>query len=124
MISNANVAELSTFSLRCVECEALYPAVETGCPPRYRCDCGGVFDVETVVRLPVQAALPAGAAWRQLFDERASRPPTWPISTDELGTGEKLICAPPDGRKVTSLRLHLAPMRPAHLSAIPARHDR
>src|SRR5262249_47572881 len=25
----------------------------------------------------------AGAAWRQLFDERASSPPIWPISTDQ-----------------------------------------
>ncbi len=83
-MSKANDAELSTFSLRCVECKALYPAVETGCPPRYRCGCGGVLDVETMVRFPEQAALPAGAAWRQLFDERASHPPTWPISTDEL----------------------------------------
>ena len=83
-MSIANVAELSTCSLRCVECKALYPAVETGCPPRYRCDCGGVLDVETMVRLPEQAALPADEAWRQLFDERASHPPTWPIGTEEL----------------------------------------
>ena len=83
-MSKANVAELSTISLRCVECNALYPAVEPGCPPRYRCDCGGVLDVETMFRLSEQAALPVAAAWRQLFDERASRPPTWPISTEEL----------------------------------------
>jgi threonine synthase len=44
--------------------------------PRYRCDCGGVLDVET------STASLDGAAWRQLFDERASRPPTWPLTTD------------------------------------------
>ncbi len=85
-MSQTIVAELSTISLRCVECMARYPAVETGYPPRYRCDCGGVLDVETEFRLPRQSddQLPAGATWRQLFDERASSPPIWPISTDEL----------------------------------------
>lgn len=99
---------LSSISLRCVECSALYPAIEAGqsaLSPRYRCECGGVLDVEMAFRLPkennasaralkessvlldfdagVDAAPSAGAAWRQLFDERASAPPIWPISTDK-----------------------------------------
>src|SRR5579884_386775 len=100
---------LSSISLRCVECLALYPAIEAGqsasLSPRYRCECGGVLDVEMAFRLPkensasarapkessvlldfdagVDAAPSAGAAWRQLFDERASAPPIWPISTDK-----------------------------------------
>jgi threonine synthase len=82
---------LSATSLRCVECSALYPMVEAEhaggalteqsqrsalhiVPPRYRCDCGGVLDVEA------STASLDGIAWRQLFDERASRPPTWPLS--------------------------------------------
>jgi threonine synthase len=77
-----------------------------GQPPRYRCDCGGVLDVETDFQLPKQyirakdehvddmlygftgdldSGTPsAGALWRQVFDERASNPPIWPISTDKL----------------------------------------
>ncbi|TMD69196.1 MAG: pyridoxal-phosphate dependent enzyme, partial [Chloroflexi bacterium] len=48
--------------------------MEVGWKPRYRCNCGGVLDVEL--------ALPAGATGlRQLFDERASAPPTWPVNT-------------------------------------------
>src|SRR5579883_1494867 len=96
------VEALSSTFLRCVECSTLYPAVEAGQPPRYRCECGGVLDVETVFRLPeqqrraageadavlsgldVEGTPAAGAAWRQLFDERASVPPIWPISTDKL----------------------------------------
>lgn len=100
----ADVVEaLSATWLRCIECSALYPVIEDGqAPPRYRCDCGGLLDVERQFHLPEQAgqALPdgeamlqaldvengeaptAGAAWRQLFDERASAPPIWSISTD------------------------------------------
>src|ERR1700692_658675 len=37
---------LSIVSLRCVECDTLYAAVEAGGAARYRCDCGGVLDVE------------------------------------------------------------------------------
>ena len=37
---------LSAVSLRCVECDTLYAAVEVGGVARYRCDCGGVLDVE------------------------------------------------------------------------------
>lgn len=87
---------LDAVSLRCVECDALYPGLEAA--PRYRCDCGGVLDVEMSFRLPalyppqVSASSPtesdltplAGAAWRQLFDERASTPPIWPLSTSTL----------------------------------------
>jgi len=72
--------------------------------PRYRCDCGGVLDVEMGFKLPKQHgassqngedllfdldsnadnAPSAGADWRQLFDERVSGPPIWSISTDRL----------------------------------------
>lgn len=87
---------LAGISLRCVECAARYPGFET--LPRYRCMCGGVLDVEAPMHLPVKrAALAntaeqaesditplAGAAWRQLFDERAATSPIWPLSTDTL----------------------------------------
>lgn len=89
----------SAISLRCVECAQSYPAQESGKAPRYRCDCGGVLDVETQFQLPRPKAeqtdvdavfftpdadnVPsAGALWRQLFDERAATPPIWSISTD------------------------------------------
>lgn len=87
---------LAALSLRCVECDAVYPGFEDA--PRYRCTCGGVLDVEMPFVLPAQR-LPlahastqvesdvtplAGAAWRQLFDERASTPPIWPLSTSTL----------------------------------------
>lgn len=93
---------LSSLTLRCVECSALYPSIEAGQPPRYRCDCGGVLDVETSFRLPHKHNQPiaeanqtipptleenipsAGAMWRQLFDDRAASPPIWSISTDAL----------------------------------------
>ncbi len=94
---------LATTKLRCVECGALYPAVEVGQSnhpvPRYRCDCGGVLDVETLFSHPdgqsqsssdalffdtETSALPrAGAAWRQLFDERVAGPPIWATSIDK-----------------------------------------
>ena len=97
----AAVQALAPTNLRCVECLALYPAIEAGQSalpvPRYRCDCGGVLDVEMVYTHPNQHerqnadlfeadtdALPtSGAAWRQLFDERISSPPLWAISTDK-----------------------------------------
>src|SRR5579885_3293927 len=83
---------LSLISLRCVECSQLYPALEAGRTPRYRCDCGSVLDVEMAFQLPSrpvqqdndtffrlateQEHMPsAGAVWRQIFDERASTPP-------------------------------------------------
>src|SRR5437660_4885225 len=92
---------LTLISLRCVECLQLYPALEAGRPPRYRCDCGSVLDVEIAFQLPTrhvqqsrdaffrlateQEHVPsAGAVWRQIFDERASTPPIWSISTDKL----------------------------------------
>ncbi|MBO0794246.1 MAG: hypothetical protein J2P36_25315, partial [Ktedonobacteraceae bacterium] len=94
--SQARSEILSAISLRCVECAALYPAAEQ--TPRYRCDCGGVLDVETTFQHPrlksqqdVDAVFftpdaenvpSAGALWRQIFDERASNPPIWSISTD------------------------------------------
>ena len=104
---------LSSVSLRCVECSALYPAIEAGHSAssisslpsaRYRCDCGGVLDVEMVFNAPYQSATAAqtdynvfldgdadtnvvpvrGAAWRQLFDNRAATPPIWAVSNDSL----------------------------------------
>jgi threonine synthase len=95
---------LSGVSLRCVECAALYPAIEASALPRYRCDCGGVLDVEMSYVLPhtphtqpsitdtlfaafapeVDTASPSGALWRQLFDGRASSPPIWPIGGDQM----------------------------------------
>ncbi|HLX59167.1 MAG TPA: threonine synthase [Ktedonobacteraceae bacterium] len=90
----------ASLSLRCVECAALYPAVEA--QPRYRCECGGVLDVETIFQhsSPQEMSLQegfdalasaesdlmplAGASWRQLFDERATRPPIWPMGVDSL----------------------------------------
>ncbi len=94
---------LSSTSLRCVECSALYPGIEVGQPARYRCDCGGVLDVETKFHFPMQHvsqrqkdadissdretnvgdASRSGAAWRQLFDERASGLANWSIGTDK-----------------------------------------
>jgi threonine synthase len=100
---SSDVAEaLSSATLRCVECSTAYPALPADVSVqsvRYRCDCGGVLDVETTFCLPqnqthdekntfrLEDTLdtdfpPAGAAWRQLFDERATNPPIWPISTD------------------------------------------
>lgn len=101
------VEALSSVSLRCVECSALYPGIEAGRSPRYRCDCSGVLDVEMAFRFPGHSSqqiqgietsddsptagglshkkvLPVGAGLRQLFDERATNPPIWPISTDKL----------------------------------------
>jgi threonine synthase len=91
-------------TLRCVECAASYPGME-GRQPRYRCDCGGTLDVEMTSQHPTfssQETPPlldaydaltapasdlsplAGAAWRQLFDERASQAPIWPLSPEAL----------------------------------------
>lgn len=93
-ISSDVTAALSAVVLRCVECATLYPTLEAGQSfpvPRYRCDCGGVLDVEMQFHLPGSRSsaiheawdvLPPGAEWRQLFDERATTPPIWSISTD------------------------------------------
>jgi threonine synthase len=76
---------LSALSLRCVECSTLYPALETGQPPRYRCECGGVLDVE----LPLfsdQTRDPAntGASLQRLFDQRAATSPLWSLRPETL----------------------------------------
>src|SRR5437879_1711795 len=105
LTNNAHTAEvveaLSTVSLRCVECAALYPGIEVGASPRYRCECGGVLDVETKFSPPRSQTTPsinaysnfetdsdlvppAGAKLRQIFDERASIPPIWSTSADKL----------------------------------------
>ena len=91
-------AAFAALSLRCVECAALYAGVEA--QPRYRCECGGVLDVEAVFRHPWPQDMSlqegynalasaendlmpmAGAAWRQLFDERATHPPIWSVGSN------------------------------------------
>ena len=55
--TSAGVDTLQTLSLRCVECAALYPGIEEGWKPRYRCDCGGVLDVELKAVLPKRSWL-------------------------------------------------------------------
>jgi threonine synthase len=90
----------AALSLRCVECNASYPGIEA--QPRYRCECGGVLDVETVFRHPSPPEMYlqegydalasaendlmplAGAGWRQLFDERATRSPIWSVGGGSL----------------------------------------
>src|SRR5437764_2014945 len=99
--SNRSVLkQLATvIALRCVECASLYPGV--GDQPRYRCDCGGVLDVETKILHPMKqepvlqvgfetlttsesGIKPfAGARWRQLFEKRASQSLTWPVNVVE-----------------------------------------
>lgn len=71
------LAALSTVSLQCMECSAVYPVLEAGSAFRYRCNCGGILDVEMKFALPEA---------RQLFDERASTFSTWPVSA-----GRKLL---------------------------------
>src|SRR2546425_6728284 len=112
MLVSESVQALEKVSLRCVECSALYPGIEAGRPPRYRCACGGVLDVEMTFDRPVNGSAknflartlaqplekaahadieneddstpPIGADWRQLFDERIAGPPIWSLSSDEL----------------------------------------
>ncbi len=90
----------ASVTLRCVECATVYPGVEA--QPRYRCECGGVLDVEMPFQRPSAEEMSlqegydalasgendlmplAGAAWRQLFDERAARPPIWPMGVESL----------------------------------------
>ncbi len=90
----------AALSLRCVECAALYPGVEA--QPRYRCECGGVLDVEMPFQHPWPREMSpqegydalafaendlmplAGAAWRQLFDERIARSPIWSVGGGSL----------------------------------------
>ena len=88
----------SVIELRCVECASLYPGISD--QPRYRCDCGGLLDVDTKINHPLQQepalqkefealtnsesdAKPFVVAyWRQLFEERASQSLTWSINVD------------------------------------------
>jgi len=88
--SNDALEQLATVTrLRCVECASLYPGVSE--QPRYRCDCGGVLDVEAEVRYPSphetviqnetrdsttsanDVSFIADTRWQRLFDERASQ---------------------------------------------------
>ena len=98
--SEANNDIFAAIMLRCVECAATYPGMERY--PRYRCECGGTLDVEMAFQHPSQDMPPlqeafdalataasdltplAGAAWRQLFDERSAQPPLWSLSPDAL----------------------------------------
>jgi len=82
--------------LRCVECDSQYPGVSD--QPRYRCDCGGVLDVDTNIHHPLQQepvflesfeALKTsesdvkpftGVYWRQLFEGRVTSSSTWPVN--------------------------------------------
>jgi threonine synthase len=117
----------ATVSLRCVECAALYPGVEH--QPRYRCDCGGVLDVEMAFRHPGQPPLTAlqdayealtatesefapltGAHWRQFFDERASLPQTRPA-----GTGTRAL----DASGVWRYRQLILPVPEAYIVSRP-----
>jgi len=117
----------ATVSLRCVECAALYPGVEH--QPRYRCDCGGVLYVEMPFRHPVPPPVTAlqdayealtatesefapltGAHWRQLFDERASLPQTWPA-----GTGTRAL----DASGVWRYRQLILPVPEAYIVSRP-----
>jgi threonine synthase len=93
----ALIVAFDALSLRCVECAALYAGVEA--QPRYRCECGGVLDVEAVFQhsWPQEMSLQegynalasaendlmplAGAGWRQLFDERATNSPIWSVGS-------------------------------------------
>jgi len=83
-------------TLRCVECDSQYPGVSD--QPRYRCDCGGVLDVDTNIHHPLQQepvflesfeALKTsesdvkpftGVYWRQLFEGRVTSSSTWPVN--------------------------------------------
>ncbi|HEY6286842.1 MAG TPA: threonine synthase [Ktedonobacteraceae bacterium] len=96
--SNSSVLkQLATIIvLRCVECASLYPGVSE--QPRYRCDCGGVLDVdakkhhllqqepalqagfETLTTSEPDVKPFAGAHLRQLFEERVLQSPTWPVN--------------------------------------------
>ena len=84
--------------LRCVECGSLYPGISD--QPRYRCDCGGVLDIDTKIHysLKQEPALQkdytthttsesgvkdfAGTQWRRLFEDRASQSMAWPVNSN------------------------------------------
>ena len=89
----------SVIVLRCVECASPFSGVSD--QPRYRCDCGGILDVEAKIQHPTQLepalqvgfeSLTAsesevkplvGIQWRQLFEERSTRPTTWSHNIDK-----------------------------------------
>jgi threonine synthase len=98
-LNNSVLKQLaSVIVFRCVECASNYPGVSDH--PRYRCDCGGVLDIETKILQPIQqesesqrdyAAFRAsesevnplvGTRWQRIFEERATLSHTWPIKVD------------------------------------------
>ena len=51
--NSSALKQLATvIELRCVECGSLYPGISD--QPRYRCDCGGVLDVDTKIHYPLK----------------------------------------------------------------------
>lgn len=73
---------LAAIALRCVECATLYPGLEDA--PRYRCACGGVLDVEAPLHGPAEVEHTGGAAWRELFAQRAATGQDWPLQSATL----------------------------------------
>jgi len=88
----------TVIEFHCVECDSLYPGISD--QPRYRCDCGGLLDVDAKIYHPLKQEYAlqkefetltnserdikpsVGAYWRQLFEERASQSPKWPVNVD------------------------------------------
>ncbi|MGZ3628867.1 MAG: threonine synthase [Ktedonobacteraceae bacterium] len=83
--------------LRCVDCGSLYPGISD--QPRYRCDCGGVLDIDTKIQYPLNQGSTflkglethttsesgvkdfEGTQWRQLFEGRAAQSMAWPVNS-------------------------------------------
>jgi threonine synthase len=88
----------TVIELHCVECGSLYPGISD--QPRYRCDCGGLLDVDAKIYDPLKQEYDlqiefetltnsesdikpfVGAYWRQLFEARASQSSRWPVNVD------------------------------------------
>ncbi len=99
--SNSGMLEhlATSIKLRCVECRSLYPGMSD--QPRYRCDCGGVLDVEAEVRYPLHhepviqkeerasttsendISVITNTQWQQLFNERAAQSLMRPNHSEE-----------------------------------------
>jgi threonine synthase len=99
-LDHSVIKQLATIiELRCVECASLYPGISD--QPRYRCDCGGVLDVDVKIHYPLEqkpafqedfetltttesdSTVLAGAYWRQLFEVRASQSFARAVNTNE-----------------------------------------